>query len=67
MIPGLMQQTPLQISAIAQIDRPGMLDYLAPKVARRWLPDEVIFAPVPLTATGKVDKKRLRQTHAPAH
>jgi fatty-acyl-CoA synthase len=67
MIPGLMQQTPLQISAIAQINRQGMLDYLAPRVARWWLPDEVNFAQVPLTATGKVDKKRLRQIHAPAH
>jgi fatty-acyl-CoA synthase len=62
-----MQQTPLQISAIAQINRQGMLDYLAPRVARWWLPDEVNFAQVPLTATGKVDKKRLRQIHAPAH
>jgi fatty-acyl-CoA synthase len=44
-----------------------MLDYLAPRVARWWLPDEVNFAQVPLTATGKVDKKRLRQIHAPAH
>jgi fatty-acyl-CoA synthase len=43
-----------------------MLEYLTPKVAKWWLPDEVIFAPVPLTATGKIDKKRLRQTHAPA-
>ena len=50
----------------AELDRQRMLDYLAPQVAKWWLPDEVIFASVPLTATGKVDKKRLRQTYAPA-
>jgi fatty-acyl-CoA synthase len=50
----------------AELDRQAMLDYLAPQVAKWWLPEEVIFASVPLTATGKVDKKRLRQTYAPA-
>jgi fatty-acyl-CoA synthase len=48
----------------ATLDRQAMLDYLAPRIAKWWLPDEVIFAAVPLTATGKIDKKRLRQTHA---
>ncbi len=37
-----------------------VLDYLRPLVARWWLPDEVIIATVPLTATGKIDKKTLR-------
>ena len=27
------------------------------------MPDAVVFAPVPLTATGKIDKKALRSTH----
>ena len=40
-----------------------MLDYLAPRIAKWWTPDDVIFAPVPLTATGKIDKKRLRDAH----
>ena len=31
---------------------------------RWWLPDAVIFAPVPLTAIGKIDKKTLRDCYA---
>jgi len=31
-------------------------------VVKWWLPDDVLFAPVPLTATGKIDKKALRLT-----
>jgi fatty-acyl-CoA synthase len=42
-----------------------VLDWLRPRVAKWWLPEAVIFAPVPLTATGKIDKKRLRQDHVP--
>jgi fatty-acyl-CoA synthase len=34
--------------------------FLEPHIARWWKPDKVIFAPVPLTATGKIDKKVLR-------
>jgi fatty-acyl-CoA synthase len=29
-----------------------------------WTPDKVIFASVPLTATGKIDKKVLRGRYA---
>jgi fatty-acyl-CoA synthase len=39
----------------------AVLDYLAPRIAKWWMPDEVVFAEVPLTATGKIDKKALRQ------
>ena len=34
--------------------------WLAERVAKWWLPDRVVFQPVPMTATGKIDKKRLR-------
>jgi fatty-acyl-CoA synthase len=27
------------------------------------MPDDVVFAPVPLTATGKIDKKLLRERY----
>ena len=37
--------------------RDDMLSYLEGKIARWWMPDDVIFAPVPLGATGKIDKK----------
>jgi len=39
-----------------------ILDYLAPLVARWWLPDEVVFIDaVPKTSVGKFDKKVLRE------
>jgi len=42
----------------------AMLAHLAPHMPRWWLPDAIIFEPVPLTATGKIDKKALRESHA---
>ena len=45
------------------MSREAVLAHLAPRIAKWWLPDEVIFAPVPLTATGKIDKKRLRDAY----
>ena len=45
------------------VSREAVLAHLAPRIAKWWLPDEVIFAPVPLTATGKIDKKRLRDAY----
>jgi fatty-acyl-CoA synthase len=37
------------------------LDFLAGKIARWWTPDDVLFVDdIPLGATGKIDKKRLR-------
>ena len=40
-----------------------MLAYLTERVVKWWLPDDVIFAAVPLTATGKIDKKVLRSAY----
>lgn len=40
-----------------------VLAYLSPHIAKWWTPDRVVFAPVPLTATGKIDKKVLRQRY----
>ncbi|ATW05423.1 long-chain fatty acid--CoA ligase [Sphingorhabdus sp. YGSMI21] len=37
--------------------------YLAARVAKWWLPDEIVFARIPLTATGKIDKKALRNSY----
>ncbi|MGQ3028130.1 MAG: AMP-binding enzyme, partial [Ferrovibrionaceae bacterium] len=45
----------------AVIDRAGLLDFLAARVARWWLPDDVVFVDdLPHTATGKLLKTRLR-------
>ncbi len=39
-----------------------IMDYLAPRVAKWWLPDEVVFIDaVPKTSVGKFDKKVLRE------
>ena len=40
--------------------------YLEPLIVKWWKPDRVIFASVPLTATGKIDKKVLRSRYATA-
>lgn len=40
-----------------------VLEHLASRVAKWWMPDRVIFANVPLTATGKIDKKVIRDTY----
>jgi 3-(methylthio)propionyl---CoA ligase len=37
--------------------------YLEPRVIRWWLPDAILLAPIPLTATGKFDKKALRELY----
>ncbi|MDP3176058.1 MAG: long-chain fatty acid--CoA ligase [Phenylobacterium sp.] len=44
----------------ANVTREQLLAHLTPLVAKWWLPDDVVFAAVPLTATGKIDKKVLR-------
>jgi fatty-acyl-CoA synthase len=38
--------------------------HLEPLVARWWMPDRIVFDTVPLTATGKIDKKTLRRQYA---
>ena len=38
------------------------LDFLQGKIAKWWMPDDVVFlADIPLGATGKIDKKLLRE------
>lgn len=43
-------------------DKQEHLDFLAGKIAKWWMPDDVVFlADIPLGATGKIDKKLLRE------
>ncbi len=42
------------------VTRDEVLDFLQGKIVKWWTPDDVVFATVPLTATGKIDKKTLR-------
>ena len=58
-------ERPLLIAAKnpgAGIDGEGLVAHLTGKVAKWWLPDAVEFVDsIPLTATGKIDKKVLRE------
>jgi fatty-acyl-CoA synthase len=46
----------------AEVTRDTVLDYLKAKVARWWLPDDVVFIDeIPHTATGKISKVALRE------
>jgi len=48
-------------AAGASPGREEILEYLRPRVARWWLPDDVVFVDeLPHTATGKISKKTLR-------
>ena len=47
----------------AEVTADQMRDFLAPRIAKWWMPDDVVFAKVPLTATGKIDKKVLREAY----
>ena len=43
-------------------DRQEHLDFLTGKIAKWWTPDDVVFVEdIPLGATGKIDKKLLRE------
>ncbi|WP_248916898.1 3-(methylthio)propionyl-CoA ligase [Pseudomonas moorei] len=44
------------------VNREDLLDFLTQKVARWWLPDDVVFVDeLPHTATGKIQKLKLRE------
>jgi acyl-CoA synthetase (AMP-forming)/AMP-acid ligase II len=46
----------------AAVDKAGLIEFLAGKVARWWLPDDVVFVlELPHTATGKIRKTALRE------
>ena len=45
------------------LDEGELRTHLEAAMPKWWLPDRILFAPVPLTATGKVDKKVLREAY----
>ena len=53
----------IEAHAGATVTKDAVLAYLAPHIAKWWTPDDVLFATVPLTATGKIDKKVLRDAY----
>ena len=56
----IMLIEPHDSAALAEAD---VVDWLAPRVAKWWMPDRIIFDKVPLTATGKIDKKVIRERY----
>jgi fatty-acyl-CoA synthase len=49
---------------VGKVSKEEILDYLRPRVARWWLPDDVVFIDaVPKTSVGKFDKKVLRKQY----
>ena len=47
------------------VTKEEVVEYLTDKVAKFWLPDEVVFIPeIPKTSVGKFDKKVLRKQYA---
>ena len=50
-----------------QVDGEALIDWLSGRVAKWWLPEDVLFVDeIPHTGTGKIDKVRLRQDYAEA-
>ena len=50
----------------ANVTADKVLEYLGPRIVKWWTPDKVLFDTVPLTATGKIDKKVLRDKYKDA-
>jgi 3-(methylthio)propionyl---CoA ligase len=47
----------------ASLSEADVRAYLEPRIVKWWAPDAVVFDQVPLTATGKIDKKVLRERY----
>jgi fatty-acyl-CoA synthase len=54
----------LETHAGATVSEDHVRAFLAPRIVKWWTPDAILFDTVPLTATGKIDKKVLRQRYA---
>lgn len=51
---------PLAGAALTEAD---VAAWLAPRIAKWWMPDRIIFAPVPMTAAGKIAKRAIRDAY----
>jgi fatty-acyl-CoA synthase len=51
----------VQLEPGQSAEKQEFLDFLEGKIARWWMPDDVLFVDeIPLGATGKIDKKLIR-------
>jgi fatty-acyl-CoA synthase len=53
----------VQIKPGAEVSKVAILSYLEGKVAKWWMPDDVVMDTIPHTATGKVRKSELRERY----
>ena len=59
-----LQSTDL-VKADEQLTKDEVIEFLMPRVAKWWLPDDVVFIDeVPKTSVGKFSKKDLRERFA---
>lgn len=49
--------------ADSDLDEAAVIDWLAPRIPKWWMPDRILFDTVPMTATGKIDKKVIRDRY----
>jgi fatty-acyl-CoA synthase len=47
-----------------RVTEKAIREHLARAVVKWWMPDRIIFDTVPLTATGKIAKRELRERYA---
>ena len=47
----------------ADLSADDIVAWLDQRVARWWMPDRILFDKVPMTATGKIDKKVIRDRY----
>ncbi|MBA4306864.1 MAG: long-chain fatty acid--CoA ligase [Sphingopyxis sp.] len=48
----------------AKLTEATITEWLTPRLVKWWMPDRIFFEPVPMSATGKIDKKALRHKYA---
>lgn len=53
----------LELLAGSNVTCEDMAAWLEPRIIKWWMPDRIIIATVPLTATGKIDKKAIREKY----
>lgn len=53
----------VELHSGVELSEAQMIAHLEPNIVKWWMPDAIIFASVPLTATGKIDKKVLRERY----
>lgn len=54
----------VELRAGESATREEFLRHLDGRIAKWWMPDDVVFATIPLGATGKIDKREIRRLYA---